>query len=239
MELKVMTFNIQSTRDFVKRNFNPYLMADVIKKNEAVIIGLNEVRGDGPDEFYVDQTKIIAESLGFKYYFFGPAIYVPSGGPYGNALISKFPIVSSKIIPILDPIKKDECCYYESRAIIVSQIDVLGKIINVVVTHMGLARGEQINAVEEVTKIITTIDGPTILMGDFNMKPNDELIKRIGSIINDTSNLVKEPLLTFPSIKPNRKIDYIFTKNIDVITASIPNIVASDHFPYVCKIRID
>lgn len=239
MELKVMTFNIQSTRDFVKRDFNPYLMADVIRNNEAFIIGLNEVRGDGPGKFYTDQTKIIADSLGFKYYFFGPAIDIFQEGPYGNALISKFPIINSKIIPIPDPLTKDECCYYESRAIIVAQIDVLGKIINVVVTHMGLARGEQINAVEEVIKVINRIDGPTILMGDFNMEPSDELIKKIGSIIDDTSSLVKEPLLTFPSIRPNRKIDYIFTKNLEVISSSIPNVVASDHFPYVCKIRID
>ena len=46
-------------------------------------------------------------------------------------------------------------------------------------------------------------------------------------------------LLSFPSVNPNRKIDYIFvSKDINILDANIPSIVASDHFPHTATLDI-
>jgi endonuclease/exonuclease/phosphatase family metal-dependent hydrolase len=57
--------------------------------------------------------------------------------------------------------------------------------------------------------------------------------------MKDTADLFSHPLLSFPSDAPDRKIDYIFvSKDVEVLTADIPAIVASDHRPHTAEITI-
>ena len=70
------------------------------------------------------------------------------------------------------------------------------------------------------------------------MEENHPLIKEISTILIDSSTKFKTKQLSFPSINPVSKIDYIFTSsNIDIISSSIINKVASDHFPIVANIK--
>ena len=220
MKVKVMTFNIQSTKDYVNGGFKPLLMAETIKRIGGEIIGLNEVRGEGEDEFFTNQVETIASFLGYKYYYFGKAIDIEGRGPYGNALISKYPIVNVKKYIIEDPVIKDEDAYYETRCIIDSVIDINGEKINVLVTHVGLAKSEQKNALELI-----------------NLTKDNPLIIDLGKRLFDTTLVMGDNPLTFPSINPNRKIDYIFCKDINVLNSRVEEIVASDHFP--CSMEID
>ena len=237
MKVKVMTFNIQSTKDYVNGGFKPLLMAEAIKKIGGEIIGLNEVRGEGEDEFFTNQVETLASFLGYKYYYFGKAIDIEGRGPYGNALISKYPIVNVKKYIIEDPVIKDEDAYYETRCIIDSVIDINGEKINVLVTHVGLAKSEQKNALELINSLLDKKDGKLILMGDFNMTKDNPLIIDLGKRLFDTTLIMGDNPLTFPSINPNRKIDYIFCKDIKVLNSRVEEIVASDHFP--CSMEID
>ena len=57
--------------------------------------------------------------------------------------------------------------------------------------------------------------------------------------MKDTADLFDEDKLSFPSDKPDRKIDYIFvSSDIEVENADIPPIVASDHRPYIAQVNI-
>ena len=57
--------------------------------------------------------------------------------------------------------------------------------------------------------------------------------------MKDTAALFDEPKLSFPSDKPDRKIDYIFvSKDIKVVSADIPPIVASDHRPHTATVEL-
>ena len=77
-----------------------------------------------------------------------------------------------------------------------------------------------------------------ILMGDFNMRPDNAILKPIKEIFTDTADYLKEKLLSFPSPEPYCKIDYIFTTpDIEVKDADIPAIVASDHRPVVANVE--
>lgn len=236
MLVKVMTFNIQSTRDYVNRNFDAHLMSRTIKKVGAEIVGLNEVRGEGKDEFFTDQVGTIASDLGYDYYYFGKAIDIKDKGPYGNAFISKYPIKSVETIMIPDPLVKDEDAYYETRCVIKACVDVLGHDLTFLVVHVGLAKSEEENAIKVLLELIEKEEGKLILMGDFNMEPTNPLIDKIRKKMFDTSPLMQDKL-TFPSINPVKKIDYIFTKNIKVKSAEVCEIVASDHFP--CSMEIE
>ena len=75
-------------------------------------------------------------------------------------------------------------------------------------------------------------------MGDFNVEPNDPLLLPIREKMYDTSELFSAPKLSFPSDEPKIKIDYIFvSRDIEVLSADIPLIVASDHRPHVAEIK--
>ena len=238
MKYTFMSFNIQSCRNFMTRKFSASQIANVIKLYNPDIVGLNEVRGEKfipeADASWFAQLKELSELTGYKYYYHGVALNLKSG-PYGNGILSKIPFENIETIPIPDPLVKDEDAFYETRCIIKASF----KDFTLFITHVGLAKSEQKNAIEVINKIIDEEEKPLLLMGDFNMTPDNYLIKELSNRLVDTSIYFKNQTLSFPSVKPKIKIDYIFTsKDISINEASIPKIVASDHYPYYIDINI-
>ncbi|MGI6537298.1 MAG: endonuclease/exonuclease/phosphatase family protein [Caldicoprobacterales bacterium] len=245
MQIRLVSYNIQHARDHIRSikedkdiiDFD--LTAKAIKSQNPDIVVMNEVRNEGNHPTYKDQTKIIAEKTGFNYYKFGEAIRFEPGLPYGNAILSKYPITEFEIIKIPDPEVKDEDIYYETRCVIKAVVNIQGKKITVFGSHFGLAQSEQRNAVETVIKLLGQCDMPHVLMGDFNMDPDDEKLKPIYDRLTDTAKYFDKPKLSFPSNNPEHKIDYIFVSDeFKVIFADIPDIVVSDHRMVVCDVEI-
>ena len=113
---------------------------------------------------------------------------------------------------------------------------VLENGLTVLVTHFGLCPDEQENAVKTVLENIK--DEKCILMGDFNVAPDNPLLKPIYERMKDTSVLFNEEKLSWPSDKPRMKIDYIFVSpDIEIVDADIPELVASDHRPHLAEIK--
>lgn len=234
-----MTFNIQHALDFKKQIIDTDLFADAIIKHNVDFCGLNEVRGDGPIDGYTDQTNAIGDAIGF-YRYFGEAIKVRGTSPYGNAVMSQYPLKSVETIRIPDPdaeneINRDgEPVHYESRCIIKSVIEENGREVCILVTHFGLAESERINAVKTLCGIIDNTDLPIILMGDFNSEPDEELLtplfERLKSV--DASEN------TYPSDKPEIKIDYIFYKGLKCKYSETINEIYADHLPIVAEFEI-
>ncbi len=235
MFLKVMTFNIQHCKNYRTGEIDFDLFADAIKSVNADIIGLNEVRGKGENSIFEAQAKILAEKTGLNY-FFAPAINVKNGGPYGNAILSKYPVKSTEIIMIPDPAVKKYKDGYETRCVLRAVIDA-GSDITVLVTHFGLNPDEEENASETVMNSIT--DERCILMGDFNVLPDSVYLNPVRERMTDTADDFDYVPYSFPSDRPDRKIDYIFTsRDIRTISAEILAMVVSDHRPYIAVLEI-
>ena len=232
--MKIMSFNTQHCLSFIEQKIDFQIMADAIKSVNPDIVGLNEMRGKGTDPQYDNQTSILSELTGMKHHYFAKAIEFDGENPYGNALLSKLPILSSETIPVPDPDPKTGTEYYETRCLLKAKLD--GGI-TVLVIHFGLNQDEQENAVNTVLENIEK--EKCILMGDFNVTPDDAILNPIRERMKDTADCFKKPLLSFPSDKPEVKIDYIFVSpDVEVINADIPDIVASDHRPHVATVNI-
>jgi endonuclease/exonuclease/phosphatase family metal-dependent hydrolase len=245
MKIRLLSYNIQHCRDYMRskkegREIIDFdLIAQAIKSQNADIVVLNEVRDKGNHPDYTEQTKILAEKAGFEYFRFGEAIRLQPDLPYGNALLSKYPIAGFDVIKIPDPAVKDENAYYETRCIMRAKIKTGEKYITVFGTHFGLANSEQKNAANTVITLLDRCDVPHVLMGDFNMEPDNEKLQPIYERLTDTAEYFKEAKLSFPSDNPNRKIDFIFvSKDLKVTYADIPDIIASDHRMVVADIEI-
>ncbi|MBP3434796.1 MAG: endonuclease/exonuclease/phosphatase family protein [Clostridia bacterium] len=236
MKLTVMSFNTQHCENFLTKQIDYDVMVKAIRDCGADIVGLNEIRDQGTMEGYEPQAKALAERLGY-YYYFAKAIDVGEApNPYGNALVSRYPILTAETIMVPDPTgPRTGGKWYETRCLLKAKIDV-GDGLTVCVMHFGLNRDEQVNAVE--TAVANIEEKTCVLMGDFNVIPEDPVLAPIREVLYDTAELFEGERLSWPSDTPERKIDYLFTsKDIKVHSADIPAIVASDHRPYVAEIE--
>ncbi len=173
-------------------------------------------------------------------YVFAPAISIRSRKverrEYGNALLSRFPILKSEAhIVRLRPF----LC--EPRSIIEASIQMNHRHVKALVTHFSLhplLRKVQMNKVLE----LSSKELPTFLMGDFNCRPFSRDYNKIAHYYNNSCNKrIQKELRTFPSRKPKMQLDYIFVNDkIEVIYSDVITTFreASDHLPITSLVKI-
>lgn len=235
MNITLMSYNTQHCMNYVTREIDFDIMADTIKKCGADIVGMQEMykKGVGPNR--LPQAEHLAEKLGF-YHYFASALHAKDGNDYGNALISRYPILKAETVMIPDPVEKKYHGYYETRCLLKAKIDVAGGL-TVLVGHFGLNPDEHENAVQ--TAIENLSDEKCVLMGDFNMQPENTLLNPLRERLYDTAEKFGAPKLSWPSDNPTMKIDYIYTtKDLKALSADIPAIVSSDHRPHIATIAL-
>ena len=237
-KINIMTYNIQhGINHLVRLNEKKTIIelekvAEIIKKHDIDIVGLNEVY-DAPEENLQKQAAIIAKKLGYNYYYFGKAINIKDG-EYGNALISKYPIIDAKTIMIPDPIIKDEKAFYETRNLLKCLIKIDNEEYNVIVSHFGLANSEKVSAVKTLVEELENNKLKNVIfMGDLNMEYDN---KNYQELENHLLNIVSDKSFTYPSHCPEIRIDHIFvsedfTKNNEIIDSLVLDEIFSDHLP--------
>lgn len=236
MKIKIMSFNTQHCLNYKERVIDFSIMAETIKSCGADIVGLNEMRDKGEAEYYTAQTEELSRLTGLEHFFFAKAIDVKGNNPYGNGILSRYPIISAETIPVPSPKpeEREASGYYESRCLLKARLECG---LTVLVIHFGLNPDEQRLAVKAVLENLES--EKCILMGDFNVTPDNEVLAPIRARMNDAAEAFREPLLSFPSDEPKIKIDYIFlSHDIDLLEADIPAIVASDHRPHTAEIEL-
>ena len=155
-------------------------------------------------------------------------------GPYGNGILSKIPFKSVETIKIPDPNpKRVEGGYYETRCVLKAKLE---NGLTVLVIHFGLNPDEMESAVATVVSQLEK--EKCVFMGDLNLRPDDAILSPIRAKMKDTADLFEGEKLSFPSDKPCEKIDYIFASpDATVLSADIPEIIASDHRPHIAEIQ--
>ena len=230
--MKIMSFNTQHCQHFTEQRIDFAAMADAIRSVGADLVGLNEMRGAGEHPEYTDQVPRLAELTGLPYFYFAKALDITGKGPYGNAILSRYPLRSAVTVPIPDPSVRTYHGYYETRCLLKAELE---NGYRVLVTHFGLNPDEQKNAVDTV--LCHLAPEKCILMGDFNVQPDNAVLEPIRARMRDAADLFATPLQSFPSDAPRVKIDYIFvTPDVDLTEADIPAIVASDHRPHTATL---
>ena len=227
MELRLMTFNVQHCENYVTREIDYCVYARVMLQYAPDVIGVNEI--------YEPQVPVLAEKLGCTGYFAcATEIF---GKRYGNAVFTRLPLLSAETIPIPDPAVRGYGGYYETRCVGRCRVAAGNTPVTVLVTHFGLNPDEHENARDTLSALLE----PTacVAMGDFNVTPESDILRPLRERMNDTADAFAEPLLSFPSDAPARKIDYIFTsRDLAVLSADIPAVIASDHRPYTAVLRV-
>ncbi|WP_096189906.1 endonuclease/exonuclease/phosphatase family protein [Evansella halocellulosilytica] len=234
MEINVMTFNIHHGKG-LDRKVDLERIGEVIEKSDADVIGLNEVdRHFSKRSHYEDQIKWLASQLNMEHDY-SPSLTLKSRKAnqvrqYGNALLSRLPILSSNSYPL--HFMKG---FIEGRSLLEATIQSENKPFQVYITHLCLNPFLHKKQSHFIINQIQRSPFPVVVMGDWNMRPNSSGWKKMTEHLQDPWVLSgRGNGSTFPSSHPQMRLDYIFCSNrFKVTNAEVVSILpyASDHLP--------
>lgn len=245
-KLTVATYNVAHCLDFNYDKQNRPVDIEktglLIKSLNVDFIGLNEVYDNSEKEELNKQTEKLLKFTQMNYGEFALG-YDFSWGVIGNSILSKYPIVNVEKIPVPAPPENErfegEKIGFEDRVIIKSIIDV-GQKICVISTHFGLNKSEQLRMTDALVKILDNETIPCILMGDFNVSPDSEILQPIYQRLTSVADVTdKRYVNTFSSFNPHMTIDYIFvSKEFEVDDFAVLDVILSDHKPLVTSLTL-
>ncbi len=229
---RIVTYNIHKCRGLDGR-VRPARIVEVLREVDADIIALQEVfSGNGYPE--VEQTRFIAESLGFSYAF-GENRRI-DGSAYGNAILTRCPIVMHENYDLSHGRREERGCL---RA----DIAVRGDVLHVYNVHLGTAymerrhQGRKLMESDILTR--TDVTGPRILLGDFNeWLPglSSRLFREHFGTVDLRTHLGRRR--TYPGALPLVHLDHIYFDDSLLLQQAVlfrtgRTLLASDHLPLV------
>ena len=250
----VMTFNIQHGIDGSNK-YNLQRAIDTIAKMQPDLVGLQEVTRNHPYYNCDDQPARIAEGLKvatgrawsvvYEQEWFTPNVECKDSGrgdgkeTEGLAFLSPAPLGSSSMTPL--PV---------SRIALTVKPTALGGL-PVTVTHLasgktnGPARAKEVEALVKATE---KLGASQIVLGDFNLKPDEPELQPMFTLFHDVWTAAKQAgTASGPDgTHKSTRLDFLFVKGDDVQieraetveTSSWFGAAASDHRPLVGTFRI-
>src|SRR5687767_10135886 len=100
MKLRLVSYNIHKCIGGVDRRYEPERTAEVLRKLDADILLLQEVDAGVPRSRGDNQTEVLGDLVGMRYRTWYPNVDVRGGGQYGNAILSRYPIIESSNIDL-------------------------------------------------------------------------------------------------------------------------------------------
>jgi endonuclease/exonuclease/phosphatase family metal-dependent hydrolase len=240
---RITTYNIHKCRG-IDRRLRPRRIVEVLKETQSDIIALQEVVGMDEGELERNQVRSIAEELGFDYRI-GENRRV-HGGAYGNAVLTRLPIVAQQNHDITRRKKEPRGCLEVILALEGQQPSAHRlRIYNV---HLGTGFFERRY---QATRLIQLLGdhcdqaGPRLLLGDFNEWPRG----LVSSLLGKHFNTAEPPrrfgrAWSYPGILPLAHVDHIYydlpleVKQVAVHRSRL-SLIASDHLPIVADFNYD
>lgn len=236
VNIKVMSYNIRRGIPMNSTEINLQGTADVINAIQPDLVALSEVdRYTRRSGVTVDQAKELGRLTGMYHYFTRAIAH--DGGEYGDAVLSRLPLLDSAryALPVAIPGS-------ELRSVAMVTVEKEGMRIHFASTHLDhLAREENrlLQAGEIVNTVVPQITGPLIIAGDLNALPASGTISTLKQAFTPGC---LSCAFTFPSDKPERTIDYImYRSSADFRVISygpVTGKLASDHLPVVSVLQM-
>ncbi len=156
-------------------------------------------------------------------------------GEHGNALLSRWPIVSQGHEDMSDH-------RFEQRGLLHVQVKVKRRVVHVVVVHLGLIAGSRMRQVEQLARFIEREiprTAPVVVAGDFN----DWGAKLRGALNgHGFRDFVGERVLTYPSRLPLTQLDFVYARGLKPVGLQVPRgriwWRMSDHLPLIAEFKL-
>lgn len=247
MDFRIISYNIHRAIG-VDRRFKPERIATILEHYDADIVLLQEVDVDVPRSKGLNLASELAGRLNYPHYAVGLNVQLRQG-MYGNATLSRYPIVAERNINLTIDSAKARGCLYTTLALPVGTDQTMN--LAVFNLHLGLSSQERTRQVGLVVcspefKALEP-NSHCLVAGDFN-----DLRTRLAPIMTDilefecaTNHALgyQDSLLTYPSFSPTTGLDKIFCRgNIQILRGRRCRLriakVASDHLPVIADLQI-
>jgi endonuclease/exonuclease/phosphatase family metal-dependent hydrolase len=243
--MRIATFNIMHGLSPSDGAVDEDRFAGAIRSLDADVLALQEVDRDQPRSRGLDLTAIAAAAMGAVDCRFAAAMTGLPGGSwqpatdadppgmpsYGVALLSRYPAhdwqtlrlaalrprVPYSFTPGRITLVKDE-----ARVAVRASIDSPVGSIVVVATHLSFLPWWRTVQLKKMMTAMYQVWKPVVLLGDLNMEPNR--VRRHSGMRPLASGM------TFPAVQPNRQIDHIVVRGLEVAgPSSATRLPVSDH----------
>jgi endonuclease/exonuclease/phosphatase family metal-dependent hydrolase len=240
VRLRVLSYNIHKCIGGVDRRYDPTRVVEVIHKLDPDVVMLQEVDDGAPRSNRDRQVDVLGEHLGMRYRTWFANVDVRGGGRYGNAILSRYPIVESTNIDLTIRFKKRRSVVH---AVCRVRQDSVDRTVHMFNMHLGLAGYERKLQLRTFLDSLPFAslhrDTPIVVGGDLNDVYGglDELLTPVGF------RCAKDRPRTFPAWGPLRPLDAIFVRGgVDYLNLRRCDTElarrASDHRPLVADIRL-
>jgi endonuclease/exonuclease/phosphatase family metal-dependent hydrolase len=233
--LRVVTYNVHKCRG-LDRRVRPDRIADVLRGLDADVIALQEViAAEGAEE--ENQPAFIARALGGYEVFFGEA-RLHRGAPYGNAVLSRAPVLKSQTY---DLTRRGR----ERRGCLRVDLECGNQRLHLFNVHLGTSFFERRHQGRRLisTDVLgsTELQSPAIVVGDFNEWTRGLATRLMSSHFHGVeARLHLNRRRTYPGVMPVFHLDHFyFDQRLELIGAKLVrtklSLVASDHLPIVAE----
>lgn len=237
--IRIATYNIHKARGLDGR-VRPGRIAEVLGEIDADILALQEVvsapNGHGGD----DQASFLAREMGLKSVL--GETRRRNGRPYGNLVLSRFPICAVANYDISAPGREPRGCL---RADLGLPGDTVLHLFNV---HLGTSYFERRHQARRLVgpSILghPWLNGPRIVLGDFNEWTRGLATRLLAARLRPADlRAYLGRRRTYPGLLPLLHLDHIyFDRHFELRNLELHRtptaLVASDHLPLVAELRL-
>ncbi|MEP6825844.1 MAG: endonuclease/exonuclease/phosphatase family protein [Ramlibacter sp.] len=156
-------------------------------------------------------------------------------GEHGNALLSRWPIVSHGHEDMSDH-------RFEQRGMLHVQVKVERKLVHVIVMHLGLIAGSRVRQIEQLQRFIAREIPPgerVVVAGDFNDWGGKLRAAMHAMGLKDYEGT---RTLTYPSRLPLTQLDYVYARGLKPKGLMVPRgriwWRMSDHLPLIAEFSL-
>jgi endonuclease/exonuclease/phosphatase family metal-dependent hydrolase len=196
------------------------------------VIGLQEVSRGWLIWGGMDMLAWLSQRLDMPY------VSGPTGdAQWGNAILSRYPIVSSEAFPL----PPDTLLLL--RGYIMAEIDVGRGRVTLIDTHFTHRGSHDAIRERQAATLVSAWEsmGATVIVGDMNATPDSEAMQALSKagLVNVAAEICAPPVVTSPADRPRRQIDYIWVSpDLGFSDCEISQTTASDHLPVVATITL-
>ena len=242
MRIRLMTYNIHRAIG-VDRRFRPERIVRIAEHPAPDILLLQEVDEGAPRSRERDLGRDLAQALGFPYFVVGHNVSLRKGR-YGNATLSRYPILRERNIDLTIDSRKRRGCQHTT--IEIEKVRGHPHRIDVFNLHLGLSALERVRQIgllvrsREFSELAQ--NQASFVGGDFNdwrslLHPIFTEILQFGCA-TQRIHAYNGALRTYPSFSPSGGLDRIYYRGpIRALNARTCRLklsrVASDHLPVV------
>ena len=236
--LRVLCYNIHYGQG-VDGQYDLQRLAAVINDSKPDLVALQEVDVGVRRSGQVHQAQRLGELTNMAVRF-GPTQHY-EGGLFGNAVLTRLPILDVVIHPLPYTESTPERVTYPRGAIAVTVRMADDSGLRFVSTHFQHNVAEdRLAEAKAINSLFAADQTPTILAGDMNAVPDSEPIAELTKQWSNAADPQLSP--TAPSGNPRSRIDYIFYRAAPLLRLMraevISEAMASDHRPVLAVFEI-